>query len=55
MACRLCKTGRPSLRGSFRNLVHRRDAEFAKGEFFVLSGERPESTNAWPSDLAYSY
>jgi len=26
--------------------VHRKDAEFAKVEFFVLSGERPESTKA---------
>jgi hypothetical protein len=32
--------------GRFQDQVHRKDAEFAKGECFVLSGERPESTKA---------
>jgi hypothetical protein len=37
--------------GCFQDQVHRKGAEFAKGEFFVLSGERPESTNPKPLDL----
>ena len=32
--------------GRFQNQVYRKDAEFAKVECFVLSGERPESTKA---------
>jgi len=32
--------------GSFEIQVHRRAAESAEGDSFVLSGERPESTKA---------